>query len=89
MIPIQREPTLLAALVGVAELLIRDGKTDQAATLLAFVLEHPLTREETHDYAFDLFDELEATICPRVILDAREAARTLTLDALSQRWGLV
>jgi hypothetical protein len=73
-------PSTLAALVGTADLLIASDEKEQAANVLAFVIQHPETSTPTRQRAEDLFDDLEAELCPRVIWDARENARTLSLE---------
>lgn len=61
-------------LVQAATLLIDNGITDRAANLLAYVLAQPDVHPTTYNEADLLFDELNQTICPRVIWDAREFA---------------
>jgi len=79
----QPTPALtLDGIVTIAAQRIGHGETTIAANALAFVLAHPATPPATYDRAEDLFLDLEATICPRVILDAQELARTLTLPQL-------
>ncbi len=72
--------THYARLVQAADMLIEHGITDHAANILAFVLAQPDVHPSTYDHADALFDDLEATICPRVILDARTYAETATLQ---------
>lgn len=71
--------TPYAKLVQVADVLIARGITDAAANILAFVLAQPDVPPGTAAHAEALFDDLEATICPRVIVDARAFAQTATL----------
>lgn len=75
-------PAAINALVCIAEQLIERGDTNRAADILALVLCYPMSRD-TRDLAECLFDDLETTVCPRVILDARARAETLTLDDLA------
>lgn len=75
-------PSALARVVDIAELRIAAGDTTPAANALAFVMLHPAAGPVIGDRAEDLFLELEATICPRVIVDAQAYARTLTLPKL-------
>ena len=72
----------LAQLVRIADLLIEQGVTDEAANLLAFVLKQPDVNPTTFDHAEDLFLNLEAEICPRVIWDAQDFARSATLEQI-------
>jgi hypothetical protein len=72
----------LAHLVRIADLLIEHGITDEAANLLAFVMAQTEVDPTTFDHAEDLFLDLEAEICPRVIWDAREFARSITLEQI-------
>jgi hypothetical protein len=85
MLNFRETQTQLIALVSAADALIAHGITDVAANALAFVLAHPSTDADTYARADELFDELEATICPRVILDARSFAQSATMaDMLHQ-----
>lgn len=75
-------PITLATIVGTADLLIEMGEKERAANILAFVLAQDETSPATRERAGDLFDMLEAELCPRVIWDARERARTATLPQI-------
>jgi hypothetical protein len=70
---------VLDALVELAGLLVEREKTTEAANLLAYIMHHPDVPYETYDRADDLWIALEASLCPRVIADAREQARYITL----------
>jgi len=65
-------------LVALAQVLAGEGITHGAANVLAYVMAQPGISTETYDYAWDLFDHLESTICPRVIADARTFAADAT-----------
>jgi hypothetical protein len=73
---------ILAAVVGAADLLMNIGEAERAANALAYVIAHPASSTATHRRAEELFAQLEAEICPRVILDARARAETATLDEI-------
>ncbi|GIL08822.1 MAG: hypothetical protein BroJett033_3330 [Chloroflexota bacterium] len=73
----------LDALTGLAQHCAAHGQDQQAANLLAFVLGHPDVRYDTFDYAEDLFLDLEARVCPRVIADARQFALGKTLRSVA------
>jgi hypothetical protein len=75
-------PLAIDALVGIAEGLMERGDAERAAGILALALCYPMNRE-TREFAEILFSELEVTLCPRVILDARTRAEDLTLDELA------
>ncbi len=75
-------PSALARIVDIAERRMDTGDTTPAANALAFVMLHPAAGPVTYDRAEDLFLELEATICPRVIMDAKAYAQTVTLPSL-------
>jgi hypothetical protein len=72
-------PMKLAAIVGLCDMLIEINDKERAADALAFVIAHAVASTATRERAEDLFDELEAELCPRVIWDARERAKTVTL----------
>ena len=55
------------------------GWTQTASDILAFVLLQENVPQDTHDQAYDLFDDLERSICPRVIWDARQFAQDMDL----------
>jgi uroporphyrinogen-III decarboxylase len=69
----------LASLTDLAAVMMRHGKTDEAAQALAFVMNHPDVPYDTYDRAEDLFIELEGHLCPRVIEDAKAWGRVQTL----------
>ncbi|MEO0562635.1 MAG: hypothetical protein AAF125_10995 [Chloroflexota bacterium] len=70
--------------VRIAALLIDHGITDYAANILAVVLAQTDVPPTTYDHAWELFDDLECSICPRVIWDARDyAERTSPAQLLS------
>lgn len=64
----------LDAIVGIAGSYLNRGMTQEAANLLAFVVNHPDVLHDTFDRAEELFLDLEERLCPRVILDARTFA---------------
>jgi hypothetical protein len=74
-----------ARLVDLAALMITDGKKDEAASVLAYVMHQPDVPYDVYDRADDLWIELEAEICPRVILDARTDATFMTLRGIIER----
>ena len=61
----------LDAMTGIATRFLDRGMTQEAANVLVYVVKHPDVPHYTFDYADEKFMELEATICPRVIEDAR------------------
>lgn len=76
-------PQALAKLVSLAQTLIDKDETTAAAYMLAFVMRHPHTSALLYAQAEALFDDLEATICPRVIWDAREWANTADFSGVN------
>ncbi len=76
----QHPAITLATIVGIADLLMDTGNKEAAANALAFVIEHPTTSDSTRERAIDLFNDLEAELCPRVIWDARARAQEITLQ---------
>lgn len=73
----------LDALTGLALRFVERGLDQEAANLLTFVLRHPDVRYDTFDYAEDLFLDLEARVCPRVIEDARAFALGKSLKSVA------
>ncbi|MBC8099243.1 MAG: hypothetical protein H7Y11_07350 [Armatimonadetes bacterium] len=78
-LPMGMTAEALAALTDLAVLMVTHGKTTEAANTLAYVMRHPDVPYETFDRAEDLFIDLEAQLCPRVISDAQALASSLTL----------
>ncbi|MBC6937502.1 MAG: hypothetical protein DWB42_16945 [Chloroflexi bacterium] len=72
---------VMDTLIKIAELLIEKLEKERAVEILAFVLCYPM-RPESRARAETLYLELEAELCPRVLLDARRLADELTLDDL-------
>lgn len=73
-------PLAFAAIVGIADTLIDENLKEPAANLLAYVIAQPTASDATRHHAVDLFDLLEAEICPRVIWDARAFAQRASFD---------
>ena len=80
---IENKTQLLRAMTELAEHCISIEDTQIAAEILAFLL---LPRRPgvmaTFDRADDLFADLAGSICPRVILDAREFAADMDLATM-------
>lgn len=70
---------MLDAMTGLAGHYLRQNRTGEATELVAFVLNHDDTDEDTRDTAENLFMELESSICPRVIVDAWTKAQEMQL----------
>lgn len=81
---IEREalPAAIDALVGIAQNLVEARDSERALEILTLVLYYPMNRE-TREVAETLYDDLEATVCPRLLLDARTLALSMTLDDLA------
>lgn len=76
---------IYALLVDLAALMVADGKKDEAASVLAYIMHQPDVPYDVYDRADDLWIELEAEICPRVITDARADATFMTLRGIIER----
>jgi hypothetical protein len=72
-------PKVIDILVEFADHLCERGDRERAVEILTFALMYPM-RAVTFDLADLRFRELEAELCPRVILDARMLAQELTLE---------
>jgi hypothetical protein len=62
----------LDAMTWLAQRWLERGSTQEGTNLLVFVMNHPDVRYDTFDRAEEMFLELEAHTCPRVLLDAKE-----------------
>lgn len=76
---IDAKPEVLACLTDYAALLVAHEHTTEAAHLLATILNHPDVPFDTYDRADDLWLELEGRLSARVIQDARDAGKFMTL----------
>lgn len=70
----------LDALTQLAALLIARHHKEEAAALLAYVLQHGAAYRQIYSHAEDLWLDLETELCPRVLWDARAQAQTLTWE---------
>jgi predicted ATPase len=74
------------ALAGVARLLTAsdpgEAAAEQAVELLAFVLQHPSSSQETKDRATPLLAELEGRLSPAAVAAAKERGRARDLQAI-------
>jgi len=73
---------LYDAMTRLAELNIGQGETQMGTDLLAFVLRQSDVPTDIHERAFDLFDDLERRICPRVIWDAKAFAEDMDMQGM-------
>lgn len=73
---------LYYALTQLSALYIQQGETQLASDILAFVLLQNNLPDDIHEQAFELFDELERRICPRVIWDAKVFAQDMDLQGI-------
>ncbi len=73
--------SVLDILIKMAEYMVEKGEKERAAEILTIALEYPV-RDETKKRAQALYNDLEAELCPRVMLDAKTLAQELTLDDL-------
>ncbi|MBI5668172.1 MAG: hypothetical protein HZC41_09210 [Chloroflexi bacterium] len=72
---------VMDTLVKIAELMVSKQDKERAVEILVFVAQYPL-RPETRLRAEAMYNNLEAEVCPRVIVDAHTLANELTLDDL-------
>lgn len=71
----------LATLTELAARLVDHDHKEEAASLLAFVLHQGEAYPQPYSQAEDLWLDLEAALCPRVLWDARAHAREATWAA--------
>lgn len=70
------------AMTQLAQLYIQYGWAQTASDILAFVLLQDDIPQEIHEQADELFDDLERSICPRVIWDAKAFASDMDLISM-------
>ncbi|MCB9449863.1 MAG: hypothetical protein H6672_00395 [Anaerolineaceae bacterium] len=70
---------VLTILVRIAEWLDDSSDKETATELVVFTLEYPLSGR-TRARAEELYLQLEAEVCPRVLADAHTLANERTLD---------
>lgn len=70
----------LEALLGLSVVYLDQGKYEETAQVLIFVLTHAETPMDIFEQADDALTELETRACPRVIVDARTWAKEVTLE---------
>lgn len=73
---------LYYALTQLAEDHIQQGETQMASDILAFILLQQDVPEDVREQAFELFDDLERRICPRVIWDAKAFAQDMDIQGM-------
>ncbi|MBK8135956.1 MAG: hypothetical protein IPK52_08965 [Chloroflexi bacterium] len=71
-----------ARLIDLAALMVEHGKKSEAAAILAYIMHQPDVPYDEYDRADDLWIDLEAELCPRVISDARADATFMTLRGI-------
>jgi hypothetical protein len=67
------------AMTQLAQRYIKQDWTQTASDILAFVVLQDDVPQDTHEQAEEFFDNLERSICPRVIWDAKEFASDMDL----------
>ena len=76
-------PTALATLTGIAEITLKLGHTQYAASLLDFVIDHPMTMQLDKDDAQKLLKRLKKTLYPTVLARAFEQSVALDLETIA------
>jgi hypothetical protein len=81
---IEAVPDALDAMTGIAvRWLDQEDRLQEAANVLAYVISHPDVDHATFDDADERFMDLESSICPRVIQDAREFILSKSLTTMA------
>jgi hypothetical protein len=84
----QLTPTVLAVLLGLAQLLMRykglsAERLERLATLLTLALNHPGSSQQVRDQAAQLLRQLAAAdLSPAIVTAARERGQSITIDAM-------
>ena len=76
---IQANDELWYAMTQLAQLYCQRGWTQTPSDLLAFILLQDDVPADIYQQAEELFDDLERSICPRVIWDAKAFASDMDL----------
>jgi tetratricopeptide (TPR) repeat protein len=80
---------VLDSLVGLARLLTTsdpgEAAAERAVELLAFVLQHTSSSQETRDRAAPLLAELEGRLSPATVAAAKERGQTYDLQAIVEK----
>lgn len=74
-----------ARMVDAAALMITRGLKGEAAGVLAYVMHQPDVPYDIYDRADDLWIDLEAELCPRVIADAKAEATFMSLRGMIEQ----
>lgn len=77
---IQKIPMVLGALIGLAGLRLRQGETERAVYLLAFVSHHPKTEYRFINEAQKLLHELENHLSSEFMTERLEQGKATTLE---------
>ncbi len=77
---IRLAPLAVEVLIGIASLLTRSGKKENAVELCAFILHYPASRKELQDRAAGLFTELTPQLPPEIVAAAEAQALAWTLE---------
>jgi len=78
-------PVALNVLVGIADIWIHRDEHLQALQIIAFVLQHPATAQQTRDRAERLQAQIESEVNPHERAAARERARTQSLEEVVEQ----
>lgn len=73
---------LYDAMTRLATFYIEQGETQLASDILAFVLLQTDLPNDIYEQAYELFDDLERRICPRVIWDAKAFAQDMDMQGM-------
>jgi predicted ATPase/DNA-binding SARP family transcriptional activator len=77
-------PLTLSVLVGIAAFWQRQGLAEPALELVAFVLRHPATEQESRDRAMQLRPQIEAVLEPSVAAAAQERGQARRLEEICE-----
>jgi hypothetical protein len=72
---------MLDLLVEIADTKLMHGDSARAAEIVALAIHYPMSLT-TRERAEMMLDELERSLCPRAVMDARQRALEITLDDL-------
>jgi tetratricopeptide (TPR) repeat protein len=73
---------IVEIIMGIAELLLHDGKLTEAVELLALLAEHPTTHQQDKEDAADMIADLQSEMPETIFADALERGRSTTLDSV-------
>ena len=74
---------IMDTLIKMAEVMVDKGEKERAVEILTITMQYPM-RQTSRLRAEEIYNDLEAELCPRVMADAKSLAEEITLDDLME-----